>query len=457
MTNNDLKNKANKLINEKSLYLLQHAYNPVDWYKWGEEAFEKALKEDKPVFLSIGYSTCHWCHVMAHESFSDTSVADILNKYFISIKLDREERPDIDQLYMGVCQVLTGSGGWPLSIFMTPDKKPFYAGTYFPRTSRMGMPGFIDILNQLNKLWIADRPKIFDIADKLTQAIQITDSNENVKLNKDVLKKAFLQLDSAFDNQWGGFGNAPKFPTPHQLNFLLRYYKRTQDITALEMVEKTLQSMRYGGIFDHIGHGYHRYSVDNKWLVPHFEKMLYDQALIAISYIEAFQITKNPFYSMTIDEIFTYIIRDMTSPEGGFYSAEDADSHGIEGEFYVWKYEEIKRLLKKDMSDIFCDFYNITKNGNFENGLNILNTPVALEKFAKSKGLVTDELRIIIQDSCKILFNERNKREHPLKDHKIITSWNGLMISAFSKAYQLFDNDIYSVDFFFSTLKIVLS
>jgi len=327
------KRAPNRLIYEKSPYLLQHAENPVEWYAWGKEAFQTAKKDDKPIFLSIGYATCHWCHVMAHESFEDEEIAQVLNAYFIAIKVDREERPDIDKIYMSVCQAMTGRGGWPLSIFMTPEGKPFYAGTYFPKSSRMGMPGFMDLLKQVASMWQKDRAHLLKASEEVTHAIQprLDSSTSVYDLGLENLKKSYTQLEMTFDPSWGGFSTAPKFPTPHHLTFLLRWHKRSGDSRALKMVEKTLDAMRRGGIFDQIGFGFHRYSVDEKWLVPHFEKMLYDQALLAMAYTEAYQVTGNEKYAQVAHEIFTYVERDMTSPHGGFYSAEDADSEGIEG------------------------------------------------------------------------------------------------------------------------------
>lgn len=324
------KGASNRLINEKSPYLLQHARNPVNWYPWDEEAFQKARQEDKPIFLSIGYATCHWCHVMAHESFEDEEVARILNKYYIAIKVDREERPDIDKIYMSVCQALTGRGGWPLTILMTPEGKPFFAGTYFPKSGRMGMPGLIDILNQIAAMWEKDRARILKAGQEITNAIQPgSDPDRPVQVvSVDTLKKGYSQLAARFDPKWGGFGAAPKFPTPHQLTFLLRWHRRSADPNALKMVEKSLDKMRHGGIYDQIGFGFHRYSVDEQWLVPHFEKMLYDQAMLAMAYIEAYQATGKTRFGKVVREICAYVLRDMTAPEGGFYCAEDADSEG---------------------------------------------------------------------------------------------------------------------------------
>ncbi|MFH0811668.1 MAG: thioredoxin domain-containing protein, partial [Pseudomonadota bacterium] len=436
----------NRLINTKSPYLLQHGKNPVDWYPWGDEAFQRATNENKPIFLSIGYATCHWCHVMAHESFEDEEVARLLNKHFVSIKVDREERPDIDQIYMSVCQALTGRGGWPLSIFMTPEGKPFFAGTYFPKTSRLGMPGFIEILRQIATLWQNDRGRILDTSEKITHAIQLSThpTPPGPVLELGTLGVGFEQFRKSFDPRWGGFGSAPKFPTPHNFTFLLRWYKRSGDPEALKMVEKTLDAMRNGGIFDQIGFGFHRYSVDEKWLVPHFEKMLYDQALLAIAYTEAFQNTQEENYKQIAREIFTYVLRDMTSPEGGFYSGEDADSEGEEGLFYVWTPQEIKRYLGEELGSLFCRFYDITPGGNFEDGRSIPHITISPETFAEKEGIEVREFYATLELARKKLFEVREKRVHPLKDDKILTSWNGLMIAALAKGFQAFGDEQYA-------------
>ncbi|MHA2184007.1 MAG: thioredoxin domain-containing protein [Promethearchaeota archaeon] len=329
--NNSQRIKSNKLLNEKSPYLQQHADNPVEWYPWGKEAFDKAKEENKPIFLSIGYSTCHWCHVMAHESFENQEVGNLMNETFVSIKVDREERPDIDKIYMTVCQMMTGSGGWPLTIIMTPDKKPFFAGTYFPKETRFGRIGLIDLIKRIKQLWNDQRSELLNSAEQITMSLQnIDQESPGEKFRANTLKKAYKQLSVQFDDQNGGFGSRPKFPTPHNLIFLLRYWKRTGDQKSLEMVEKTLQKMRKGGIYDLVGFGFHRYSTDAVWLVPHFEKMLYDQALIALAYIETYQATKKLLYKETAQQIFTYVLRDMTAPEGGFYSAEDADNKHVQ-------------------------------------------------------------------------------------------------------------------------------
>ena len=359
--------RPNRLIREKSPYLLQHAHNPVDWFAWGDEAFEKARKEDKPIFLSIGYSTCHWCHVMEHESFEDPDVARLMNEAFVSIKVDREERPDLDHVYMAVCQMMTGGGGWPLNVILTPDKKPFYAGTYFPKESRFGRLGMTDLAPRIKELWRTQREEVLQSASKVMLGLrQLPDTSPGHLPGKEVLDSAYRQLAQRFDPVRGGFGEAPKFPTPHNLMFLLRYWKRTGQTQALEMVEKTLQAMRSGGIYDHLGFGYHRYSTDSRWLVPHFEKMLYDQAMLAMAYTEAYQATGKSQFAQTAQEIFTYVLRDMTAPNGGFYSAEDADSEGVEGKFYVWNAEEINHVLEADEADLIKRAFNIRLSGNFE-------------------------------------------------------------------------------------------
>ncbi len=352
----------NHLSNEKSPYLLQHANNPVEWYPWCDEAFYKAKEEDKPIFLSIGYSTCHWCHVMEKESFEDEEIADLMNDAFISIKVDREERPDIDGIYMSVCQMLTGSGGWPLTIIMTPDKKPFFAGTYFPKTARFGRLGIIELIPQIKDIWLNRRDEINKSASEIINALNqgiIPSANE---IDKKIFEKAFDDFKNRFDPEYGGFGQAPKFPSPHNLSFLLRYYLMKNDKDALSIVEKSLTEMRKGGIYDHIGFGIHRYSTDREWLIPHFEKMLYDQALLAIAYTELYQVAKNDIYRNTVEEILDYVLRDMTSPEGGFYSAEDADSEGEEGKFYLWSKDEINEILNEDV-DLISDIFNLKEDG----------------------------------------------------------------------------------------------
>ena len=456
----------NRLSKEKSPYLLQHANNPVDWYPWCDEAFEKAKSEDKPVFLSIGYSTCHWCHVMAHESFEEEEVAKLMNDAFVSIKVDREERPDIDGIYMTVCQMLTGSGGWPLTIIMTPDKEPFFAGTYFPKDQRFGRPGMLEMIPQIKQAWNSRREEIIKSADKISSAVA---QNSNLPagdfLNDEILEKAFTDFQIRFDEENGGFGNAPKFPTPHNFFFLLRYWKKRGDNSALEMVKKTLIEMRKGGIHDHIGFGFHRYSTDSHWLVPHFEKMLYDQALLATAYIETYQATKEEIFKSTAEEILKYVMRDMTSPEGGFYSAEDADSEGEEGKFYLWDEEELRNILGED-SNLIIKIFNCEKDGNWIDptiggapGTNILHLGKSYKELAKENELKADELKNKTDRARNKLFKARKKRVHPYKDDKILTDWNGLMISAFAKAAQVFDEKEYvekaesAVEFIFQKLR----
>jgi uncharacterized protein len=424
----------NNLLSEKSPYLLQHAHNPVAWFPWGEDAFAKARAEDKPIFLSVGYSTCHWCHVMAHESFEDAETASYLNEHFVSIKVDREERPDIDSVYMGVCQALTGSGGWPLTIIMTPEKVPFFAGTYFPPESRHNLPGFKTILRQIADLWKNDRDRINEVVGEIAANLESRNNgaaDTSAPLpGERTLKRAFLFFNSEYDERFGGFNSTgPKFPTPHNLTFLLRHWKRTGDAAALAIVVNTLDHINRGGIHDHIGGGFHRYSTDREWLVPHFEKMLYDQALLARAFLEAYQATRKQEYADAARDIFNYVLRDMTSHDGGLFSAEDADSEGAEGKFYVWKKSDIDSLLG-DNSGMFCDYFGVTKNGNYDEGSNILNISEPVADFAKRHAIETKDLDRILNE-CRIkLFKARSLRTRPHLDDKIITSWNGLMISA---------------------------
>jgi uncharacterized protein YyaL (SSP411 family) len=438
---------ANRLIHEKSPYLLQHAYNPVDWYPWGEEAFAKAKRENKPIFLSVGYSTCHWCHVMERESFEDQEVADLLNQHFVSIKVDREERPDVDHLYMLVCQMLTGRGGWPLTVILTPEQKPFFAGTYFPKHARYGQPGLLDILNTIAEKWASKHEEASEISEQILEAVKAhLHTTDRGDLKPEILDKGFEQFEKQFDDRYGGFGDAPKFPRPHDFLFLLRYYKQTKNKRALEMVTTTLDIIRRGGIFDQLGYGFARYSVDREWLVPHFEKMLYDQALLALAYLETYQVTKEEKYARVAREIFTYVLRDLTSEEGGFYSAEDADSEGVEGKFYVWTPEEIKEVLGAEEGDLFCQCYDVTHGGNFEDDTSILNQlEVDLSAIAEKLSLSLDELDERLARARKQLFNHREKRIHPHKDDKILTSWNGLMIAALARGARVLDEPDYAL------------
>ncbi|MGQ0793652.1 MAG: thioredoxin domain-containing protein [Deltaproteobacteria bacterium] len=447
----------NRLIQEKSPYLLQHAENPVDWYPWGEEAFEKARREDKPILLSIGYSTCHWCHVMERESFEDGEVARLMNETFVSIKVDREERPDIDNIYMTVCQMLSKGGGcgWPLNIIMTPDKKPFFAGTYFPKESRHGRVGMTELLPRIREIWTTRRAEVADSAEQITQALgEMSRAQGGSKEETPpslTIGTAFEELRRSFDSKNGGFSRAPKFPTPHNLLFLLRYWKRSKDDKALGMVEQTLQKMRQGGIYDHIGFGFHRYSTDEKWLVPHFEKMLYDQAMLAIAYTEAYQATGKGEYEATAREIFAYVERDMTSPEGGFYSAEDADSEGEEGRFYVWSEGELRTILGAQEAAFIAKVFNADKDGNFrdeasgkEAGHNILHLTKPLPDIAKGLNIAPEEIEYRVETARAELFAAREKRIHPHKDDKILTDWNGMMIAALAKGASAFDEPKYA-------------
>jgi uncharacterized protein len=436
MSNENKHKWNNKLLQEKSPYLLQHAHNPVDWYPWGGEAFSRAVAEDKPIFLSIGYSTCHWCHVMERESFEDEEVAIILNKHFIAIKVDREERPDVDHIYMSVCQAMTGRGGWPLTILMTPDRKPFYAGTYFPKTSRGGYAGIIEVLEHVKDAWHNEKDTLVESSDKIMEHMNMEfGTDEHGEVNEEAIDDAVSRFSSNFDKVFGGFGSAPKFPTPHNLMFLLRHAKQSVNDNALDMVEKTLESMYRGGMYDHIGFGFSRYSTDRKWLVPHFEKMLYDNALLAFIYIEAYQATGKEQHRRVAEQIFEYVLRDMTSPEGGFYSAEDADSEGVEGKFYVWTPKEIIDVLGERDGKEFCDMYDITVKGNFEEASipNIIENKTSFEELTK----------LPLESMRRKLFEHREKRIHPYKDDKILTAWNGLTIAALAYGARVLGNESY--------------
>ena len=426
----------NNLINETSPYLLQHAHNPVYWYAWNDEALKKAKDENKPIFLSIGYSSCHWCHVMAHESFENDDIAEFMNEHFVNIKVDREERPDIDDIYQKVCQIATGQGGWPLSIFLTPNQKPFYVGTYFPVLDSYGRPGFGSITRQLAQAW-KEKPKdIEKTADNFLDALQKTETIKiSSKLERDILDEAAMNLFQLGDYAYGGFGSAPKFPNAANVSFLFRYAKLSGLSKFNEFALKTLNKMAKGGIFDQIGGGFHRYSTDAKWLVPHFEKMLYDNALIPINFVEAYQITKDPFYLEVLKKTLDFVLREMTSSDGGFYSAYDADSQGIEGKFYVWTKKEIKEILGDD-ADVFCLFYDVTDGGNWE-GNNILCNNINLSTVAFNFGISENKVQEILNSCSKKLLAARSKRVVPGLDDKILTSWNSLMITAFAKGFRV--------------------
>jgi uncharacterized protein YyaL (SSP411 family) len=446
-----MKPTANRLITEKSPYLLQHAHNPVDWYPWGEEAFNRARKEGKLVFLSIGYSTCHWCHVMAHESFEDDEVAALLNRDFIAIKVDREERPDIDQVYMQVCRKLTGSGGWPLTIIMTPESVPVYAATFVPKNDRYGRTGMMNLLPQITSKWQENPEHMRQSGQNIIDALQASSSPKaSGMLELKDVKAAVDTLRKSFDHEHGGFGNAPKFPRPHSLTFLLKRYRQTGDTELLKMVEATLQAMRRGGIYDHVGFGFHRYSTDAEWLVPHFEKMLYDQAGLAMAYAEAYQVTGHQPYAQTLREIFTYLLRDMTSSQGGFYAAEDADSEGVEGKFYLWSLSDIEKSLGKAEAARFQKVFNVTADGNYydeatgeETGSNILHLTRTPEEWAEELGQDKAVLSKTLERNRVELFATREQRVRPHLDDKVITAWNGLMVSALARGGLALDEPQY--------------
>lgn len=457
----------NRLVFSQSPYLLQHARNTVDWHPWGDEAFALAAQEDKPVFLSVGYSTCHWCHVMEHESFEDEEVGKKINENYVAVKVDREERPDIDEVYMTVTQSLTGGGGWPMTVIMTPDKKPFFAGTYFPKNDQPGRRGLMSTLDLVNDYWANNRQALLDDANNITKLLKESmESQEGEVDPDDAIQQTYDGLASRYDKKHGGFGSAPKFPVPPNLSFLLRYHQRTGDAKALEMVENQLTAMRKGGVYDHVGFGIHRYSTDTIWLLPHFEKMLYDQALTAIAYVEAYQATGNPFYGDTAKEIFTYVLRDMTSVTGGFYSAEDADSEGEEGKFYVWTPKEVIEVLGEEDGAIFNQIFSITEEGNFveeakrvRTGDSIPHLKLTIGDLEKRNKQKPGELAERIEGMRAKLFEHREGRIHPIKDDKILTDWNGLMIAAFAKAAQAFDSAEYrdaatkAADFVLGTLR----
>jgi len=451
--------RRNRLADEKSPYLLQHADNPVDWYPWGEEAFERARREDKPVFLSIGYSTCHWCHVMEHESFEDLEVARLMNEAFVNIKVDREERPDIDGVYMNVCQILTNSGGWPLTIIMTPGKQPFFAATYLPKETRFGRVGMLELIPRVQEAWSSERENLTQSAQRIVNALRksaVYPESDETKagagaLEQAVLKRAYDGLSERFDADRGGFGQAPKFPTPHNLLFLLRYWRRTGEEQALSMVQTTLRAMRRGGVFDHVGFGFHRYSTDESWLVPHFEKMLYDQAMLTLAYIEAYQATGEESFAATAREILGYVLRDMTDPKGGFYSAEDADSEGEEGKFYVWTRKEVFQVLSEEDAALVAEVFNLEEGGNFNEeatghltGANILHLRRPVAQIAEARGMSEQDLRRRLESAREILFRHRSARIHPLKDDKILADWNGLMIAALSRCARVLGEESYA-------------
>ena len=452
---------TNQLINESSPYLLQHAHNPVNWFPWSNEAIEKSRNENKPILVSIGYAACHWCHVMEHESFENEEVAMFMNENFINIKIDREERPDLDNIYMEAVQIMSGSGGWPLNVFLTPALKPFYGGTYFPPKPAYNRPGWIQILNGISQAWHERKNEIINQSNDLTELMQ----GRNDLLNKYQTKisdakishQAFKKLEEQFDKTEGGIGSAPKFPSTYSLNFLMQYYFFTKNESAIKQVRLSLDKMMYGGIYDQIGGGFSRYSTDDKWLAPHFEKMLYDNALLVSTYADAYKLTKDKNYLRIIDETLAFVNRELKNPDGGFYSSLDADSEGVEGKFYVWDKKEIENILKED-TGIFCSYYNVSEKGNWE-GKNILNVKKSNEEFSKTNGIEKSGLEKIISEGKKKLLMEREKRISPALDDKIILSWNALMISAFANASKATGNKSYAetaistLNFLFEKLK----
>ena len=435
---------ANRLANETSPYLLQHKDNPVDWYPWGEEALERAREEDKPILLSVGYSACHWCHVMERESFEDEATALMMNEHFVNIKVDREERPDIDSIYMSAVQALTRGGGWPMTVFLTPDGAPFYGGTYFPPVPDRGLPSFQQVLLSLADAYENRRDEVFRSAESVREYLRAATGAALPKsaVGPEILDRAAGSLLSEMDRRFGGFGGAPKFPQAMNLEVLLRHYHRTGDRDALSGVEVTLRAMANGGIYDQLGGGFARYSVDQYWLVPHFEKMLYDNALLSRLYLETYQATRDPFYRRIAEETLDYVLRDMTSPEGGFYSAEDADSEGEEGKFYVWTPEEIRSVLEEDDATLAERYWDVTARGNFE-GKNILHVPRPPEAVASEFGISPEELWERIVDIRSRLLAAREERIRPGRDEKILAAWNGLMLRSFALAARVLNREDY--------------
>ena len=426
---------TNRLIHETSPYLRQHAHNPVDWYPWGQEALDKAKREDKPILLSIGYSACHWCHVMERESFENEAIAEVMNAHFVNIKVDREERPDLDTLYMNYVQMTTGSGGWPMTVFLTPDQIPFYGGTYFPPEDRSGRPGFGRLCLTLAEAYREKREEIEARGPEIVQSLAAMNTLPPGagKVTAASLDLAFDQLVPRFDRTHGGFTGAPKFPGSMSLAFLLRHFSRAGRQEGRDFVALSLQKMARGGMYDQLGGGFHRYSVDERWLVPHFEKMLYDNALLSRLYIEAYQLDPQPLYARVVEEILDYVVREMLNPEGGFYSTQDADSEGHEGKFFIWTPKEIGEILGEEEGRVFCRYYDVTAQGNFE-GANILNVPRPLEQVASELSLSPGELSRILSEGRQRLFREREKRIKPHRDEKILTGWNGMMAVSFVEA-----------------------
>ncbi|NLM37154.1 MAG: thioredoxin domain-containing protein [Firmicutes bacterium] len=438
--------KQNRLAKEKSPYLRQHATNPVDWYPWGDEAFAAAKAADKPVLLSIGYSTCHWCHVMERESFADPEVAAVLNEAFIPVKVDREERPDLDGIYMTVCQAMTGSGGWPLTIIMTPDQKPFFAGTYFPKTSSFGRIGLLELAKKIQELWRTRREELLAVAAHNLDLLREAEGHDpGGPLAPEVLDRGFIQLAELYDERNGGFGFAPKFPTPHHLLFLLRYWQRTGKPEALAMVEQTLTAMRYGGIYDQLGFGFHRYSTDERWFLPHFEKMLFDQAMLLMAYLEAYQVTGRALFRQTAEEVYTYLMTVLRDESGGFYSAEDADSEGVEGKFYLWSWPEVHQELSPEEARLATAYFNLEPGGNvrgpeWPDGANLFYITDELPTVARRLGISPVQAEELLTFARAKLLARRAQRVPPFKDEKILTDWNGLLLVALAKGGQVLQN-----------------
>ena len=434
---------TNRLIHATSPYLLQHAHNPVDWYEWGAEAFARARAEDKPVLLSVGYAACHWCHVMAHESFEDAATAQVMNEHFVNIKVDREERPDIDSIYMTAVQAMTGGGGWPMTVFLTPDGVPFYGGTYFPPTPRYRMPAFTQVLLSIADAYRNRRDELLSAGNELLEHMRTASASSLAEgqITPAVLDEAYAMLHGQFDPSYGGFGRAPKFPQPMTFEFLLRYAQRTNTALAWEMLHKTLHAMAEGGMYDQLGGGFHRYSVDEQWLVPHFEKMLYDNALLARVYTEMFQATGEPFYQRIAEETLDYLVREMRHPDGGFYSTQDADSEGEEGKFFVWTPAELREVLHGDAL-VFAQVYDVTERGNFE-GKNILHLLRPPAEVARVTGMSVERIEAALGQGKRLLFAAREQRIKPGRDEKVLTAWNGMALRAFAHAARAFSRDDY--------------
>ncbi len=451
---------TNRLIDETSPYLLQHAHNPVDWYPWGSEALERARAEDKPILLSVGYSACHWCHVMERESFEDEDTAALMNEHFVNIKVDREERPDIDAIYMQAVQAMTQHGGWPMTVFLTPQGEPFYGGTYFPPEPRYGMPSFQQLLSAMSDTWRNRRDDVLTSARELTEHLVTA---EQLKagaggLNERLLDQAASSIQQRFDPRYGGWGKAPKFPAPQTIDFLLRQYQRKGDETVRQQAEYTLLRMAHGGMYDQLGGGFHRYSVDEKWLVPHFEKMLYDNGQLARTYLHAYQLTGNTEYRRIVEETLDYIMREMTAPEGGYYAAQDADSEGVEGKFFVWTAAEVRQALGED-ANLFAQIYDVTTRGNWEH-TNILHLPRPIEDIARVTGQPVERLREVVERGKRTLFALREQRVHPQRDDKVLTNWNGLMLAAMADAGRVLDRQDYlesaqhNAEFVLTTMRV---